>query len=320
VPHAGADFELRRAKSSCPSPRTCAASVSSDEDAGPSASEPSPECHVISDTRALTARAWSVGDCTGLHIDNITSRPGARTQLEAAAWDTGDVSIATRTPWVLELDGASLRRTLIELTGPVTLRLVRPVTLDDVRITGTASDAGAPQLELHEVDGATLAVGDAEQSFHGSVHMTRATLTKSQLVADDVVLESVTFQEVIVKAHALTARDANIAQVTLAFDDALFSASTLFDVAVTECGSLKLLEASVQNTRIPACRNPPMRVYYSDLLRVVVDGEIESDRSEWTRCIFGLHEPTDIVAWGARSRPAISARTPEPCAAATRPS
>lgn len=219
-------------------------------------------------------------------------------QLEEIAWDTGDVSIATRTPWVLELDGASLHSTLIELAGPVTLRLVRPVKLDDVRITGIDSEAGAPQLELHEVDGTTLTVGD-EEPFHGTVDMTRVMLTKSQLVADTLVLESVTFKDAIVKAHELTARDANIAQVTLAFDDALFSASTLFNVLVTDCGSLKLLEGSVQNTRIAACRNPPMRVYYTDLVRAVVDGEIESDRSEWHRCIFGLHEPTDIVAWAS---------------------
>jgi hypothetical protein len=294
VPSLASDLHLRPASRACTFVRTCRDPADAD---GGSAARRLPVCETVEDADELGARAQSVTSCADLRVANHAGRLGASLRLDDAFWSTSDVSIASDTPWLIELDGASLRDVSIRLAGPVTLRFVRPVKLADVRVTGVATDSGAPELVLHEVGAGVLTVGDDVAAFHGAVRMTRTTLTGSQLIADLIALESVTIADTIIEAGELDADDADLAMTTLSFENATLAGSRLFDVEVTDCGTLELLAGSAEYLRIPACRNPPLRAYYTSISRSIVDGEVESDRAGWALVVFGLHEPTDIVAW-----------------------
>jgi hypothetical protein len=119
------------------------------------------------------------------------------------------------------------------------------------------------------------------------------------LIADTIALESVTIADTIVQAGELDADDADLARTTLSFENATLAGSRLFAVEITDCGALELLAGSAEYLRVPACRNPPLRAYYTSISRAIVDGDVESDRAGWSSVIFGLHEPTNVVGWSS---------------------
>jgi hypothetical protein len=160
------DLHVRPASRACTFVQTCRDAA---DGADAAAAARLPPCELVEDADELDARARSVTNCAGLHVVNHAGRLGASLQLDDAFWSTSDVSITSDTPWLLELDAASLRDVSIRLAGPVTVRFVRPVKLADVRVTGVATDSGAPELVLHEVDTGVLTVGDDVAAFsrHG---------------------------------------------------------------------------------------------------------------------------------------------------------
>jgi hypothetical protein len=252
-------------------------------------------CLVFSDEDELAQSTRAV-DCADRFVEIQSAIPAASIKLSDVDWHASNIGFSSRDPQTIEIDGASMEDVFIQLSGAVTLRITHPSKLERVRVTSGEPASAEPVLELLEVSG-DLIVGGTSETFHGTVHATRTMLTKPQLIADRIVLESVTFKDAIIEAGDLDATDASITNATFSLEKAVISASTLFNVHVLSCGSLALLDDDTANLRVPPCSKPPLRVYRTKVVRGIIDGEIESDLSSWTRVAFGLHEPTNLVGW-----------------------
>lgn len=274
---------------------SCPDTASQDDDAG---AVWLPEgCLVVAGEDELATNTRSV-NCANRFIEIEKPASDETTELSGVDWQASNIGFSSRDPWTIELDGAAMQDVLIRLSGPVTVRITHAAKLENVRVASGEPASAQPALELLEVNGG-LIVGGTEQPFHGTVRATRTMLTTPQLIADRIELESVTFKDAIIEADDLEASDASITNATFSLGNAVISASTLFNVHVRSCGSLALLDDDASNMRVPACSKPPLRVYRTKVVRGIIDGEIDSDLSSWTRVAFGLHSPTNLVAWAA---------------------
>lgn len=271
---------------------SCSDPGSPDDDAG--AVEMPVGCLVLHEQDELAHSTHAV-DCADRFVE-IENTSTASLELHDVDWHASNIGFSSRDPVTIELGAAAMEDVYIQLSGAVTLRITHPIKLDRVRVASGEQGSAAPVLELLEVSG-DLIVGGTNEPFHGTVHATRTMLATPQLIADRIELESVTFKDTIIQADDLDASDASITNAVFSLGNAVISASTLFNVHVQSCGSLALLDDDTANMRVPACSKPPLRVYRTKVVRGIIDGEIESDLSSWARVAFGLHSPTNLVAW-----------------------
>jgi hypothetical protein len=279
----------------CGGAREDACNQTSADDAGASGSIHN--CQ-ISMPSALDLLNLSSAVCSDLQVVNAGSDAPSSIRLDGVDWREINLSLSSTSPLTLELDGASLDVVFVELTGPITLRIVDSVALAELHVASTSTTGDQPRLELLQDEAEKLVVGGTEHPFSGSVSMTRTQLTSSQLVADTFELESVTLLSGLIEASSLDGTDLQLSDTVLALENATISASLLQQTEIADCGALTLIRDHLVNTHIPPCREPPLLVYSTSVGGGRVGGQIVSDLSGWNGTRFGLEEPTDIVMWG----------------------
>jgi len=264
-----------------------------DEDAGIEFERP--RCQWSLDTAQLPALDASALRCAELTIegdgetDTIT--------LKGVDWTDTNVSVSSERPLVLELEAAALQQTYLALTGPVTLRITHAQRFAGVRIAGQASQHGLPLVELRHVDGERLSAGDEERAFAGTLALVRANLVEAQLVASHVSLESVAVARGLITASQLNAVDTELFEVGLEVGSGVLATSVMRECIVHECGALTLIDGKIRYSWFPGCGVAPLRVYGASVIGGRFDGEIESDRSNFSGVLFGSREPTDLLLW-----------------------
>jgi hypothetical protein len=178
----------------------------------------------------------------------------------------------------------------------VTLRIA-PATLVDVRVTTAAAPAARSRIELEQVQATNLRLGDGEIAFNGSIGITRTVLTDTQIVAEELLLESVDVVGGLVQADVLTGIDSKLDATVLDAGQAVLSACRLQDMQVRRCGALTLIASDIERSLLGPCQEQPLRVYSSTVLLSLADGRIESDRSRWEASRFGSRGATDLLMW-----------------------
>jgi hypothetical protein len=234
--------------------------------------------------------------CRKLRIVPANAAAPGSALLRDIHWKQVNVSIQSSQPLTLELEGASLQDTFIQLEGPVLLRIVSSELFDQVRIGGSETDA-APQIEIEQVNGNNFLIGDNTQRFPGTVVVTGSVLQRAQFTSANLQLESVQFAYGLIDVANFEAADVTLLSIALSAQKGRVSGCTLERVQFTEYGSMTLLDTKVQRSYISASGDKPLRVYSGDIGRSAFDGIIESDKSNWFKVLFGVREPTEVTGW-----------------------
>jgi hypothetical protein len=213
-------------------------------------------------------------------------------------WDYSEITLEATEPLEITLEGARLEQVSLRLRGPVTLRVTQTSSLVLVTIAGEASALGRPTVELDHATARDLTLGTTEAPFEGRVRVLRSELVLTQLAADDVTLESTTFERGLVQAESLNAADVRFDDLALDVEHGVISTTRGELLEVRGCGALALLDVEITRGRFEACKRL-LRAYSTKLHRVIANGPIESDESSWQYSAFGIDDETELVSWAS---------------------
>jgi hypothetical protein len=224
--------------------------------------------------------------------------------LDAPNWSRSNLTLVASSPWRVELHAPILDMVFLRLEGPVELHIDHANALEDLRITGVITAAGAPSLELRQVIGNALAIGDAVESFPGSVRLETAVLSESVLAPVRLELRSVELSKVRVLTSALSGTDASLVDAVIDADSVLLSAFKAARTRIQSCADATYVAGTVMDTSLASCRGGgALRVYDTKILSSAVDGIVESDGSSWEYVRLGVNAPSDVVlflsSWSA---------------------
>jgi len=285
----------------CPEPREPPVAADDDDagvasfddpDAGSELDEP---CEPLQAWQAFAERA-AEATCDELGARLEPDDTGAL-ELRDARMDLANLVLRAERPVTVRLVEPSLRQTSIELRGPVRLEISRPRSLDELRIRGQASAAGAPSLYVAERSARGLVAGSPELPFEGTVDLTFVAASDSQLVADRVTVRSGTFYDGRIEAPQLDVLESELNQVTLRVGDGRIAASVVTLVEVTECGSFGLFASASTGSLFPACSDAPLRVYQSNVTDGLLDGVVDTDIADLCNVRLGQRSPTSLWLW-----------------------
>jgi len=206
-------------------------------------------------------------------------------------------AIFSQTPIVVELENASLSGVTFSLRGDITLKIDRAVIFDGVTISSESEVERLPTLELIEIHGQRLFVGNGSKAFSGSFRATRSELDNCGIFARDVQFESVRIDQATIDTTILTGTDASLFDTVIGFQHAVLSASLLYRVEVPRCESLTTISSTIETTRISACSGSSYRAYSTDMIDVSLNGSIEIDKGYWEKVRFGSQQSTFVVGW-----------------------
>ncbi len=234
--------------------------------------------------------------CAELHSSD--SEPGSELFAPDIQITRSNWLIEASTPLEVNLSHAVLRDVWIALRGPVTLRVSDHSDLTDVRIS-MVEDEGEPRMVLEDSDALRLLVGSRDEAQVGSVSFTRARLQYAQVAARDIAVESVVSEWAVLNANRLRTVDLSDTGGRLSFDDGLFAASNFLLTDFARCGTASHASSTIEECMFDPCSAAPLRLYGSHLLKSFVDGEVESDESDWMWVRFGARAPTELMAWAS---------------------
>ena len=250
--------------------------------------------------QAQTETVHRTFECAALRIeidpDYDASLP---VQVSVADLRHTNLWLSSVRPATVELDSASLNDVHIEVQGPITLRITHPRMLTHVRITNTAGDDTAAQLELENADGDDLSVSGPAR-FNGRVSLKSSNLMSARITADDIALDDTALTASSLGSSTFDGRHATLDSTTLAFEYGRLEASSGQGSQVTDCRTLDVITGMFTNMRFAVCRDAPLRFYGASAEKVFFDGQIQADHSLFENVLFGAHEQTDLVAWDSQ--------------------
>lgn len=258
-------------------------------------------CELNMDLKQLSVFAQPLPrfECAKINLVNATSdwTQSSLVRLSNLDLTQTELSITSQTPIVVELEHALLNNVTFSIQGHITLRISRASTFEGVRVISDSNLEGRPTFELIEVDGKRLFIGSESKPFDGFFEVTRSELEDCGVFAHGVQLESVRISRAIVDASSLSGTDGSFFQTLIAFQDAVLSACSLYQVEISRCESLTSVSSMIEMARISACRDSPFRAYSTDMIDVSLNGSIEIDRGVWEKVRFGSREETFVVGW-----------------------
>lgn len=215
-------------------------------------------------------------------------------RLDAADWSGVNVTIHARAAYRVTLNAPHLDTVFITLDGPITLRIVDALEVRDLRLSTRSADAA---LELENVQGDQLSVGEADQSFRGTVSMHLVALSDVDLIAPQLSAESARFEEASILVGNLNLLDAELRIVSLMSDVARLSAFEASQTIMHYCVDASVIAGKLQSSVLSTCPDGNLRLYGCEFYAGELGGEIELDMSTVSTSRIGLTLPTHIVAF-----------------------
>lgn len=277
----------------CPEP--IEAPAVPDDDAGVAFDDVDEDCEPLRAWQAFVDGA-AAASCIELGV-RVEPAGAAALEVRDVHLDLVNLVLRAEQPVTVRLIDPWLRQTSVELRGPIRLELSKTRSLDELRIRGQASAAGAPSLYVAEGPARGLVAGSPERPFEGTVELGFVAARDSQLVADTVSVRSSTFYDGRIAARQLDVVESELDQVTLRLGDGRIVASVVTLVEVTECGSLGLFGTASKGSLFPACSAEPLRVYQSNVTDGLLDGSIDADVTDLCNVRLGQRSPTTLWIW-----------------------
>jgi hypothetical protein len=246
------------------------------------------------DDDAFDAEALRNLSCGRARLVRTQAGP-ATLRVEGADWSRIDLDLQTADPVTLELVApVRFQQLIVRMRGPFTLRVSETDVVRDIHV---ASDSPDASVTLEKTELRAVRFGDEQAQFEGVLSVTRSKLDQVNLAARELRFETVGLIEARVRADHLQWVDVTGRRVELTIRSAIVSSSNFIDFRVKQCELLGLYNVDLTTYFIPTCSAGPTRLFNSNLNRGSLDGAIDSDRTQLTQTIFGLHDTTDLLAW-----------------------
>jgi hypothetical protein len=217
--------------------------------------------------------------------------------LDAADWSHSNLAISASHALRIQLHAPALSNVFVSLEGPVLIQIDHTTALNDVRISGTASSAGAPSVELTEVTADAVTVGDSHQPFPGDLALRNVTLQDSGLAPETLELESVSLVAIRIATHALMASDVRFKKVQLDADSALISSFAAGGSRMRLCDATLVAGKITQSALADCASGGAIRLYKSEITGSTMDGVFLHDNSKWEDNVVGALAPSDITVF-----------------------
>lgn len=242
------------------------------------------------------------------------SGPAAEGQstLDSPEWSQSNLTLIARVPWRISLRAPALSGVYLRLQGPVQLHIDHAAQIDDVRITGVSTPAGAPSVELVQSSAHALIVGDSEHQFAGPARLQDVVVSDTLMTGTTVELDSAVLMKVRIATHAVTGTDVSLTDAMIEADSVLLSALTASGSTIHSCTGATYVASTIQRSTLSGCGASVVIHLYSDkILSSAVDGSIDSDGSNWENTRLGIATTTDATFFHSTISAAIF------CSAAT---
>jgi hypothetical protein len=236
------------------------------------------------------------------HCTTLELQPGeeiVEITVQEAAWSELNLSVTSASALRISLPGAHLQTVFVNLNGPVTLRVSDAQSLDDLRVTASATSSGSPRLELENVQGEIATFGDADHPFEGAIAIRDTALMDVVLDAEQVSLESVVLENALVHAGVLTVTDVDMTDFELQATVALMSAFSAHHSRMHFCGQASLIDGKVLESEITTCPDTSVRLYNTLVASGAVDGSFDSDAAVFENVRMGASAPTRVLGFAS---------------------
>jgi hypothetical protein len=236
--------------------------------------------------------AWSSDQLASLTCSLARLAPGdddgAVLQADGSALRQLNLRVTSDDAASIELTRASLEHVSFELHGPVTLRLIDSVKLDDVRVTAD----GAAQIVIEGGHGDGLALA----ADSGSAIMRRVAFEHLRVQLAQLELESVQLRSAEIAAQRFDATDATLHHLAVQADRVLLAASTVSMSEFGACTAFSGIAGSFESTHVSACLEPH-RIYGAMFNLSRIDGALALDRAGLTLTELGAADPGSADVW-----------------------
>lgn len=241
--------------------------------------------------------------CLAVPLEGLTSESFA---------ETARLSYAAETSTELTLSRVSLRDVTLELSGPVTLRVVGGSFLSNVFVNlSSAPGQGAPRLFVEESNVQKLTVrGASEGALAG-----RVDLVRDMVNALDVSSESTSIHSSVVLGARLESAQLELVDVTLAtsllsFDEGFLASVKASNLRTVRCGRLATALTSIggEASEVGPCAS--LRLQSSSMTLGMLDGDVHLEDSDFLTVFVGKRAKTTLDSWnGSLERVRFCAQT-----------
>jgi hypothetical protein len=284
-------------------PAICGDDALGQATAGADAGMAASDCGETLQLGASAARDSTQLNCAALRMTGDAALDAADSvRITVADWKHSNVAITSARPITLELETASLDDVWIDLSGPVTLRIVSESRMSNVRMRMRAAAAGAPRIELADSQANQLAVTSEDDPFSSTITLARMRLARTQLRAQEIFVESVAAGDVQIEAADLNIADSTFETVVFAFGHAVMAATIATNVNIPTCGTLTLANGTFEHATIEPCTGGPLRAYGVLIGTSTVTGEVDGDHALFERVRFGAHGALSVTGWDSTFR------------------
>jgi hypothetical protein len=218
---------------------------------------------------------------------------------DGSSWSRLVLRVEAEAPLQITLRHPELRAVDLQLKGPVHLQL-EDAQLEDVRIAGESAARGGPQLTFVRLAAQQLRIGAAERSFDGALSMRGCELSELALYVREITTESVKLGVGIVHAQSLSASDTSFANIDVQAEHSLLTAFETERCQLRLCNYASLISGRLNASHITGCEGSVVRMYSSIVTSGALDGEFESDDSDFENSILGATASTQIQAFQSR--------------------
>jgi hypothetical protein len=234
--------------------------------------------------------------CAQTRIAYVGDTPSV--SFDGADWSHSNLTISANHALSIQLHAPALSNLFVSLEGPVLIQIDHATALSDVRISGMATSAGAPSVELTEVTADAVNVGDTDQPFPGDVALRNVSLADSVLAAEALELESVSLIAMRIATHALMASDVRFKKVQLDADSALISSFGAGGSRMRLCDAT-LVAGNITQSALADCASGggAIRLYKSEITGSTMDGVFVHDDAKWENNVVGALAPSDVTVF-----------------------
>jgi hypothetical protein len=233
--------------------------------------------------------------CPSLPLESLTSP----TEIEASR-----VVFATEVPVEITLSAVSLKNVLLDLSGPVTLRLIGGSSLQDVFATLSGSTAdlqSAPRVYIEEGELRRVTIqGLANGAPAGSVELVRDFAQSISFSVETISVQSCELARVRLSSGELMVIDTELSVAELSLDHGFMASVGASDLRTTHCGDLTTAQVSVSGDASEIGPCDFLRFQASSIKNGLLDGVVHAESSSIEDTLIGMRVPTNLDAWSGR--------------------
>jgi hypothetical protein len=243
------------------------------------------------------ADAWSADGlsqltCSARQLVHRDVNAAPLLQLDRVDYTSVNLRLESAGPATFELDQPSLQAVSFELHGPITLRIVAPQLLSDVRIAADGGEAVTIEIE----DGPGSAQGLTIAAEGGSLVLRRTTVDHARFDVGSIELESSSLLNASLQGQRLDATDSAFEWLDSRVERSVLSACHVNQAEFSNCSAFSAVLGTFNRIHLADCAEDA-RLYGAEFNGGQLDPRLQLDTADLEQTIFGLGSASSIDAW-----------------------